>query len=208
MSGRPPCGSPALEGAPETDGLGIGAVMVCVLRPNSSFVLPCDFRACLYVVPAMTETSMGFLNSLLRSLIRQASKSMVRSVGHKVTYRRLQKEAASRPESVRVSTEGSDIWMSPIELKLYEALRREGLSPIPQFCIQGYFVDFAFPDVRVAVEADGAQYHKGGGRQRDRKRDWVLRRHGWTVLRFRGTTIHERAANCAYVVKREIKERF
>jgi len=97
--------------------------------------------------------------------------------------------------------------MSPIEVKLYNAMRREGLSPIPQFCIEGYFVDFAFPEARVAVEADGAAYHKGERRERDRRRDWVLRRHGWKALRFYGATIHERASNCAYVVKKEIQAR-
>lgn len=95
--------------------------------------------------------------------------------------------------------------MSPIEFKLYEAMRREGLSPIPQFCIQGYYVDFAFPESRVAVEADGAAYHGSEHRQRDRQRDWVLRRHGWKVLRFYGSTIYRKAANCAYVVRREVE---
>ncbi|MEM0342755.1 MAG: DUF559 domain-containing protein [Thermoplasmata archaeon] len=97
--------------------------------------------------------------------------------------------------------------MSPIELKLYEAMLREGLSPCPQVMIEGYIVDFAFPDVKVAVEADGVAYHAGDRRERDKKRDWVLRREGWTVKRFWGTTIHTRAANCAYVVKREVEER-
>ena len=31
-------------------------------------------------------------------------------------------------------------------------MRREGLTPIPQYGIQGYDADFAFPDVRLAVE--------------------------------------------------------
>ena len=65
---------------------------------------------------------------------------------------------------------------------------KAGLSPVPQLCIEGYYVDFAFPDVRLAVEADGAAYHEGDRRQRDRKRDWIIRRGGWTVQRFHGTT--------------------
>jgi len=97
--------------------------------------------------------------------------------------------------------------MSPIEFKLYEAMRREGLSPIPQFRIEGYIVDFAFPDVGVAIEADGAEYHSGDRRERDRKRDWIIGCHGWTVKRFYGTTIHNKAANCAYVIKREVEGR-
>ena len=97
--------------------------------------------------------------------------------------------------------------MSPIEVALYEAMRREGLSPFPQFYIQGYYVDFAFPDVGVAVEADGAAYHEGVRQQRDRKRDWILRRAGWTVKRFHGTTIYHKADNCAYVIRRELEGR-
>ncbi len=94
--------------------------------------------------------------------------------------------------------------MSPIESRLYEAMRLEGLFPMPQFCAQGYYVDFAFPDIRVAVEADGAAYHGDDRRQRDGKRDWILRRHGWKVLRFHGTTIYRKAANCAYIIKQEV----
>src|SRR2546428_11028928 len=86
-------------------------------------------------------------------------------------------------------------------------MRQEGLAPFPQFCIQGYYVDFAFPDVGVAVEADGAAYHEGARLQRDRKRDWILRRAGWTVKRFHGTTIYHKAAHCAYVVRREVEGR-
>ena len=97
--------------------------------------------------------------------------------------------------------------MSPIEAHLYEAMRAEGLSPIPQFCISGYFVDFAFPDVAVAVEADGAAYHEGYRHERDRKRDWILRRAGWTVKRFHGTAIYHKAANCAYVIRQEVESR-
>jgi very-short-patch-repair endonuclease len=43
-------------------------------------------------------------------------------------------------------------------------VREEGLPPVPQRCIEGYYVDFAFPDVRLAVEADGAAYHEGDRR--------------------------------------------
>lgn len=150
---------------------------------------------------------MGFLNYLFRRALRETSKTIVRSVNRKVNYRRIQNEAATRPESVQVPTPSGNIWMSPIELKLYEAMCREGLSPRPQFCVEGYFVDFAFPEARLAVEADGAAFHQGERRERDRKRDWVLRRHGWKVLRFYGTTIHEKASNCAYIVKRELQAR-
>ena len=93
--------------------------------------------------------------------------------------------------------------MSPIEFELYEAMRREGLSPLPQFCVQGYYVDFAFPEIRLAVEADGAAYHRDARQQHDQKRDWILRRYGWRVMRFHGATIYRKPDNCAYVIRQE-----
>ena len=141
------------------------------------------------------------------NLGRMIARDLARSDRRTSVYRRMQQEAAARPESVRVQTPAGEVWMSPIEVALYEAMRREGLSPFPQFYIQGYYVDFAFPDVGVAVEADGAAYHEGLRQQRDRKRDWILRRAGWTVKRFHGTTIYHKADNCAYVIRREVEGR-
>src|SRR5437867_12309928 len=132
---------------------------------------------------------------------------MWRDARRAAIYGQLQYEAASRPNSKRVPTPFGDIWMSPIEAQLYEAMRFAGLNPVPQFCVSGYFVDFAFPDVALAVEADGAAFHEGTRHERDRKRDWILGRAGWTVKRFHGTTIYHRADNCAYVIRREVEGR-
>ncbi len=141
------------------------------------------------------------------NLGRMIAREIARADRRSSVYRRMQREAAARPESLRVQTPSGEVWMSPIEVALYEAMRREGLSPFPQFYIQGYYVDFAFPDVGVAVEADGAAYHEGLRQQRDRKRDWILRRAGWTVKRFHGTTIYHKPDNCAYVIRREVEGR-
>jgi len=142
-----------------------------------------------------------------RAIAYGIMREVERDYRRKATYARIQSEAAARPGSVRVQTPHGTIWMSPIEHTLYEAMVADGLAPVPQLCVEGYYVDFAFPDVRLAVEADGAAYHAGERRQRDAKRDWVLRRAGWTVKRFRGTTIHQKAGNCAYVVRREVDGR-
>ena len=158
-------------------------------------------------------TSLGFKDVATPSgmypmnLGRMIAREFARADRKTSLYRRIQREAAARPGSVRVQTPTGEVWMSPIEVALYEAMRREGLSPFPQFYIQGYYVDFAFPDVGVAVEADGAAYHEGLRQQRDHKRDWILRRAGWTVKRFHGTTIYHKADNCAYVIRREVEGR-
>jgi len=145
--------------------------------------------------------------SIGRALARSASRQIVKEINRSATYHRVQREAAARPESTRVETPFGQFWMSPIESKLYEAMCREGLSPIPQFRIEGYIADFAFPDVGIVVEADGVVYHSGERREHDRKRDWIMRREGWTVKRFNGTTIHHEVSNCAHVIKQEVVRR-
>lgn len=141
--------------------------------------------------------------SIGRSIFREFEKHERR----RAVFHRLQGEAASMPDSRLVETPMGSVWMSPIEFKLYEAMCREGLTPIPQLCIQGYYVDFAFPDIGLAIEADGAEFHGRDRRERDRKRDWILSRAGWTVKRFHGTTIYHKPANCAYVIRREVEAR-
>lgn len=124
-----------------------------------------------------------------------------------MNFNDIQKQAKSRPESIPVDTPQGTFWLSPIEFKLYEEMRRNGLLPFLQYCIEGYFVDFAFPDVRIAVEANGAAYHSGDRVYYDRKRDSIIRRSGWTVMHFKGSTIYQKSGNCAYVIKREVEER-
>ena len=142
-----------------------------------------------------------------RFIARRVTRHIVKEVNRRATYDRVQREAAIRPESVRVETADGVYWMSPIEFKLYEAMRHEGLYPVPQFRVEGYIVDFAFPDIMLAIEADGVSYHTGERRDRDRRRDWILSRKGWSVKRFYGTTIHNRASNCAYIINKEVSAR-
>jgi len=142
------------------------------------------------------------------SVGRSIAKQIMKEDKKRMTHGRILKEAAARSESIQVETAAGEIWMSPIEYELYQAMRKKGLSPIPQFRIDWYTVDFAFPDIKVAIEADGTLYHSGDRREHDRKRDWRLKmQFGWTVMRFYGTTIHNKAGNCAYVIKREVEAR-
>jgi len=179
----------------EDDGLNL--CRACTRGPASA----ANLRGGSHSPAGRDRTNIG------RAIAHGILREVERDARHKSVYRRIQAEAAARPGSVRVQTPRGPVWMSPIEHALHEAMAREGLAPVPQLCIQGYYVDFAFPDVHLAVEADGAAYHAGERRQRDGKRDWILRREGWTVKRFKGSTIHSRAGNCAYVVKREVEGR-
>jgi very-short-patch-repair endonuclease len=142
-----------------------------------------------------------------RSVGWSIAREVERQYRRRSTFGRLQSEAASRPESRQIQTPFGPIWMSPIEAQFYEAMKQEGLDPVPQFYIQGYYADFAFPDIALIVEADGAVHNQVAQHEHDHKRDWILSRKGWTVKRFHGTTIYHRASNCAYVVRTEVEAR-
>lgn len=48
-----------------------------------------------------------------------------------------------------------------------------------------YYLDFAIPDIKLAIECDSAQYHsKSYQKRRDAKRQQTLEEAGWLFLRF------------------------
>ena len=58
-------------------------------------------------------------------------------------------------------------------------------APLVNGTVEGFEVDFHWPDARLIVETDGHEHH--GTRaafERDRARDQALMAAGWTVLRF------------------------
>jgi len=58
---------------------------------------------------------------------------------------------------------------------------------------QPYLLDFAFPDLGLAIEADGAAWHQEVTKKaKDAGRDNTLAQVGWTVLRFNEAAIEDR----------------
>jgi very-short-patch-repair endonuclease len=75
---------------------------------------------------------------------------------------------------------------SELERRFLKLIRRAGL-PLPktQQRIEGFRVDFAWPDLRFVVETDGLRYHRTATQQaKDRARDQALVAARFTVLRF------------------------
>jgi hypothetical protein len=91
---------------------------------------------------------------------------------------------------------------SHLELLGLRALLAAGLPrPLLQYEIPLGFgsihVDAAWPEVRLAVEFDGAAYHAGRDDwQRDLRRDAALAALGWVVLRFSYADVTERPSGC------------
>jgi len=74
-------------------------------------------------------------------------------------------------------------WFSPIERLVWNDIRCSGVPLLPQFPTHGYFIDFAHPFRKIAVECDGAAFHD---EQKDFIRDARLIKDGWLVFRITG----------------------
>lgn len=95
---------------------------------------------------------------------------------------------------------------SPIEHLLYDACIDFGIAGLRlQFPVGPYRADLAIPHVKIAIEADGADYHQD--KARDKKRDDYFRSQGWQVLRFTGSQIHRDPEGCGRVVKEALDNR-
>lgn len=58
-----------------------------------------------------------------------------------------------------------------------------GLHPEQQYRAGRFRLDFAWPELKIALEADGWHHRAPEGAARDRLRDSWLRSQGWVVLR-------------------------
>jgi very-short-patch-repair endonuclease len=73
---------------------------------------------------------------------------------------------------------------TPIEKIGWEYLRNyPALDFYPQFPVAGYWLDFADPQKKIAIEMDGAEWHNP---ERDTIRDEKLSLLGWKVFRIPG----------------------
>ncbi|MGH9135768.1 MAG: DUF559 domain-containing protein [Acidimicrobiales bacterium] len=86
---------------------------------------------------------------------------------------------------------GDPISNNVLEQLLLDAVRRGGSpDPKPQFAHPGRHpargcVDFAYPDVKLILEADGRRWHQRiADLKRDRARDNEAARAGWLTMRF------------------------
>ncbi len=89
-----------------------------------------------------------------------------------------------------------------IEKILREEIESRGLENGVDFTCQfpirfGHIIDIAFTEKMIAVEADGEPWHTPKG---DAIKTGVLRKIGWTVLRFKGSEIYEDVEKCVDII--------
>jgi hypothetical protein len=73
--------------------------------------------------------------------------------------------------------------------------------PVFQHRVGEYRLDFAYPELKIAIEVDGYAFHSGlDAYQRDRDRQNHLVAHGWTVLRFTWADVVRRPGYVAQLI--------
>ena len=101
---------------------------------------------------------------------------------------------------------------SPIENRLFTAMKKKNLNPVSQYKILNFKVDFAFLEQKLVVECDGSEYHGDSGtlwarNDYESRRHYLIKKEGWTILRYTGYEIHHNADMIAYRISRAIKIR-
>ena len=93
-----------------------------------------------------------------------------------------------RPEALRAALDRQTFRLSDTELEvLFRPIAaRAGLStPLTKEMVNGFEVDFHWPDLGLVVETDGWRYHRTASAQtRDALRDQIHTAAGLTPLRF------------------------
>ena len=83
--------------------------------------------------------------------------------------------------------ERNEVYLTALEKQVADFLDMKGIAYIPQYPLRlGYIADFALLDKRIIIEVDGKRWHSGKQKQKkDRFRDYMLKRAGWTVIRIK-----------------------
>lgn len=79
--------------------------------------------------------------------------------------------------------------LTPIELRVWEVIKYTGrVIMYPQYPVLNYIVDFGNPGLKIAIEADGKEFHTD--KKKDKARDLELFSAGWRVFRISGSKIN------------------
>ena len=96
---------------------------------------------------------------------------------------------------------------TPIENALWYDIRMSGAVLYPQYPVLNYFVDFGNPVAKVAIECDGAAFHRDTAKDEARQR--AIEAAGWSVYRLSGKeclTDYDEENHCAGVARQFVDE--
>lgn len=98
-------------------------------------------------------------------------------------------KAINRPRAARLGATPHDLLWDAVVL-LHPTAAREYPDVVPG---RKFRIDIALPEIRLAIEVDGWEWHgkHKGDFERDRERQNLLTIHGWRILRFTAGNIRK-----------------
>lgn len=98
----------------------------------------------------------------------------------------------------------------PIEEDWVDICRRTG-TPLPDafdVWIEGIECDAVYHDAKLVIAFDGTDNHRSRAQvRRDRRNDFILRSHGWLVLRYSSDQLRDAADEVAAEVRANLRRR-
>lgn len=127
---------------------------------------------------------------------RNRAASMVKA-RHAVPHSQETKDLLRR-RTAQMHKAGKLNRQTSIHLEIKGCLLRSGVPFAEEYCLEYYSIDFAIPEKKIAIEADGDYYHVNpalypkGPRDaiqrrnagNDAAKNAYLERHGWTIKRY------------------------
>ena len=100
----------------------------------------------------------------------------------------------------------NDIHLTGIEKVVKRWLEEVEIEFIPQYPLRGgYIADFALLDKKIIIEVDGEKWHSGKKKKKkDRFRDYMLKRAGWTTIRVKEKDIEQISKLFSSLIKHEL----
>lgn len=98
------------------------------------------------------------------------------------------------------------LYKTDIELIMFDALTERKIVFVFQYpirCRYGYITDFFIPQHKLIIECDGEHWHN---KQRDNKRDAVLLKKGYNIIRFSGKEIKKDINLCLTKIEQEVNK--
>jgi very-short-patch-repair endonuclease len=118
---------------------------------------------------------MTLNNPMLNTQTRKAVSEKLREIGHRPKVLGGNGRGPSKAEAMLSELFPRSVWNFVVKT------HRKSVDGYPHH----YKIDVAFPDVRLAVEADGGSHSNWHNHKaKDAKKDALLRGLGWKVLRF------------------------
>ena len=117
-----------------------------------------------------------------------------------------------RDEKGRIVFTGAERKLIPLLKQAQKDGILKDIVIYPQFRVQSgdeeYVIDFAAPNIKLGLEADGEIFHSGPKQvAHDKERDMILAQQGWTIVRFTDTQIERNPQQVVQEVIRMVMQK-